>query len=264
MTAGRNNLLTRGRAAFTLVELLVVIGIIAVLVSILLPALNKARQSAQAISCSSNLRQIGQVFTLYANENGGLLPTKDISGNAFIHTVLLARTTRTIINDFNLYTVMRCPSSDPDEKNVAKILTGSNFGIEISDAISFPPYTYNFSNSYALNEGTFHWTTSAPIRPTFTKISQIPRSSEYIYGYDGRGTFRIDAGNFYPNPGGYTMTAGNKVSVQKEIDDHTLFRHGPRTAGHPMYSQVNAVYFDGHVTPISTITPAMVDWRRPW
>jgi prepilin-type N-terminal cleavage/methylation domain-containing protein len=62
------------RRGFTLVELLVVIGIIALLVSILLPALNKAREQARRTQCLSNLRSIGQMMNMYANTFQGALP----------------------------------------------------------------------------------------------------------------------------------------------------------------------------------------------
>src|SRR5918993_1838989 len=72
----------RERAAFTLVELLVVIGIIALLISMLLPALNKAREASKAANCLSNLRQINTAFLLFAHDNKGYLPQVGAAGTS--------------------------------------------------------------------------------------------------------------------------------------------------------------------------------------
>lgn len=62
------------RQAFTLIEILIAIGIIGLLIGLLLPAMEKARHKAYIDACASNLRQIGQAIAIYSNENRGAYP----------------------------------------------------------------------------------------------------------------------------------------------------------------------------------------------
>ena len=69
------------RKKFTLIELLVVIAIIAILVAVLLPALQKARASGLRANCVSNLKQWGLAFASYAGDNSGMVPWRNTDCN---------------------------------------------------------------------------------------------------------------------------------------------------------------------------------------
>jgi prepilin-type N-terminal cleavage/methylation domain-containing protein/prepilin-type processing-associated H-X9-DG protein len=99
------------RSGFTLVELLVVIGIIAVLIAILMPALNRARASAINVQCMSNMRQIGQSLIMYANQYNGYLPPTDPFSFEWIPEDLHAQFQAALGNVGG--TVFYCPTLNP-------------------------------------------------------------------------------------------------------------------------------------------------------
>jgi len=114
---------------FTLIELLIVIGIIAVLMGILLPALNRAREQAKSVQCLRNLRQLGQAAFLYAQSYHGSLP---------ISTAGIGRDWDFVANSSGVrpgwlwggstpLTVQQCPSYDGRSPTPTDPFTGYNY-----------------------------------------------------------------------------------------------------------------------------------------
>jgi prepilin-type N-terminal cleavage/methylation domain-containing protein/prepilin-type processing-associated H-X9-DG protein len=103
----------RGRGGFTLVELLVVVGIISVLIAILLPAMARAREQAKIVNCASNLRNLGQALLMYAGENKGRIPQHSGANPVWLWDVPLA-TRDAIVNKGAARATLYCPSF-PDQ-----------------------------------------------------------------------------------------------------------------------------------------------------
>lgn len=115
-------------SGFTLVELLVVIGIIAVLISVLLPALNKARQQSLKVACASNMRNCGQALINYSTNNKGKLPAEDTSvglGGAWMWDLTANMRDNMFVKYGATRDTMYCPVFE--EKNKDRLWTFSGF-----------------------------------------------------------------------------------------------------------------------------------------
>jgi prepilin-type N-terminal cleavage/methylation domain-containing protein/prepilin-type processing-associated H-X9-DG protein len=142
-------------AAFTLIELLVVIAIVALLMAILMPAVQRVRRQARGVACQSNLRQLGAAFSMYTNDNGGRLPNHSPMGVADSVWPHELRSYYSDSNDLLLCRMARrtqirldnpLPTSDVTLRMVGGKFTAWEYKFD------FGPWKVHFTGSYGLND----------------------------------------------------------------------------------------------------------------
>ena len=226
------------QAAFTLVELLVVIGIIALLIAILMPSLSRARQQSQRIACMSNMRQLGMATMQYTTENKGWFPRAAGGGSAF--------------DDWIYWESARATTRD--EGRLVKYL-GTRFveahyicpSDNLNGHLTYPySYTMNefMGGVVAANNGDLHGR---------IKVTQVKRSAEKIMFID-ESSQTIDDGCWAPqryNTSSYKNLLSNRHD--KKSEDKT----------DPNAGSGNALFCDGHASVIARKESANQDWYDP-
>jgi prepilin-type N-terminal cleavage/methylation domain-containing protein/prepilin-type processing-associated H-X9-DG protein len=268
MTRRRRRRQPSDRAGFTLVELLVVIGIIAILIGMLLPALARARIAANSVACQSNLRQIYSATVLYQNNYDGYFPQHKLwyfalnLGHGWDHppawiNALPAQLKLKPMELAGAYyylappyptTIFKCPAAAQinDQPNTYSMndclmqwLFRSNKGMEYQDIGIKPSF---FKNR----------TFTGPPGRTWDYYN-IPYMMDAMMGQDGFGVMR------YVDYRSYTNTDVLPFGGGPPTNDAWLRRR----ASNPHNKTFNCLFVDGHVENVSGKDPLIIQPDSP-
>ncbi len=215
---------TRG---FTLVELLVVIGIIALLISILMPALSAARERANRIKCASNLRMIGAGLMLYANDNRGQYP-RTVCNNAL---GFVAFTGATAVDPFGM------GGPNPNDVTAALFLLVRNCDInpEIFTCPSSNAEKDTLGNQPSNKRSNF----TGPNNLSYSYTNPYPADQSIGLGYKVNGSVPADfaiAADRNDGEAALTVASNSSASEQKRLNSRNHEGDGQ-----------NVLFNDGHV-----------------